>query len=37
MYGNNVEIESPEKAKEVMVELVEELSAHHLRQPEFRI
>jgi predicted DNA-binding transcriptional regulator YafY len=32
-FGNNVEIESPEKAKEVLTELVEELSAHHLRQP----
>ncbi|HTE31407.1 MAG TPA: YafY family protein, partial [Chryseolinea sp.] len=31
-WGNNVVIESPEKAKEVLIELVDELSAHHLRQ-----
>jgi predicted DNA-binding transcriptional regulator YafY len=30
-FGNMVEIESPERTKEVLVELVEELSAHHLR------
>jgi len=35
-FGNNVEIESPEKAKDVLTELVEELSAHHLRQPILR-
>jgi len=33
MYGNNVEIEYPEKAREIMSELVDELAAHHLRQP----
>ncbi len=32
-YGNMVEVESPEKAKEVIAELIEELSMHHLRQP----
>jgi predicted DNA-binding transcriptional regulator YafY len=32
MYGKYVEIEYPEKARDLLVELVEELSAHHLRQ-----
>jgi hypothetical protein len=36
MFGANVEIESPEKAKEVLTDLVEELTAHHLRQPVLR-
>lgn len=31
-FGNMVEIEYPEKAKEIMIDLVEELSAHHVRQ-----
>ncbi len=31
-FGNAVEIEYPEKAKDIMIELVEELSLHHLRQ-----
>jgi predicted DNA-binding transcriptional regulator YafY len=29
MYGNNVEIESPDKLKETMEELVDELTAHY--------
>jgi predicted DNA-binding transcriptional regulator YafY len=33
MFGNAVEIEYPEKAKDILVELVDELSIHHLRQP----
>jgi len=33
MYGNNVEIEFPERAREIMSELVDELAVHHLRQP----
>lgn len=32
MYGRYVEIEYPEKARDLLVELVEELSDHHLRQ-----
>ncbi|MBA4055533.1 MAG: DNA-binding transcriptional regulator [Marivirga sp.] len=31
-FGNAVEIEYPEKAKDVLIDLVEELSNHHLRQ-----
>ncbi len=31
-YGKYVEIEQPEKARDLMVDLVEELTAHHLRQ-----
>lgn len=31
MFGKYVEIEQPEKARELLVELVEELGAHHLR------
>ncbi|MEJ7644507.1 MAG: YafY family protein [Chryseolinea sp.] len=30
-FGNMVEIESPERTREVLIELVEELSTHHLR------
>jgi len=30
--GNMVEVESPDKTKEVLIQLVEELSMHHLRQ-----
>jgi hypothetical protein len=29
MYGSNVEIESPDKLKETMEELVEELTIHY--------
>ena len=36
MFGSNVEIESPEKAREILMELVDELSTHHLRQPILR-
>lgn len=32
MFGNAVEIEYPDKAKDILVELVDELSTHHLRQ-----
>lgn len=32
MFGNMVEIDYPEKAKDLIVELVEELSAHHLKE-----
>jgi predicted DNA-binding transcriptional regulator YafY len=31
MFGSTVEIEYPEKAKDILVELVEELSSHHMR------
>jgi len=31
-FGNAVEIEYPEKAKDILVELIDELSVHHLRQ-----
>lgn len=31
-FGNTIEIESPGKAKDIFIDLVEELSAHHLRQ-----
>lgn len=30
-YGNMVEIESPEEAKDLVVDLIEELSAHHVQ------
>lgn len=30
--GNMVEVESPDKAKDVLIDLVDELSMHHLRQ-----
>jgi len=32
MYGKYVEIEQPERARNLLIELVEELSAHHLQQ-----
>jgi predicted DNA-binding transcriptional regulator YafY len=31
-YGNMVEIESPDEAKDLVVDLIEELSAHHVQQ-----
>jgi predicted DNA-binding transcriptional regulator YafY len=32
MYGNRVEIESPEKARDIVCELIEELSVHYQRE-----
>lgn len=32
-FGNMAEIESPQSAREVLIELIDELSAHYVRQP----